>query len=252
MSKTKAILLSAVAGLGLTAAANAAPIINTRLTLLDSTTQVELPKTGSTYLLTPGQHFLVQLGATIQPGTENVTDSLTGRAAATRNQPLGIQNLTVDILGNANVHPVNDGTGNWQGYTDLTPDAFAYGAQPITDSTADADALPFDLSGAGFANNGAFTTGTTATSLAKAQYGVTGKTVEYIAGEYVATGSGTLSVVKQAVNVYAENSGNNNNLDAVDNTANTNNTSVQVQVPEPASLGLLSLVGLAFGRRRRA
>jgi len=262
MRKTKAILFGAVAGLGLTAAVQAAPIVNTRLTLLTVDTgsgSTVIPVSGDgKYHLNVGQHFLLQLGSTITPGTENLTDTATGRATVTRNQPLGIQNMTVDILASSHVAPVNAGDGTWSGYAPIPgsqaeADGFTYASQPIGDSNKDADALPFDLPGAGFANN-SLTTGTTAASLGKAQYGVTGKTVEYLLGEFAVTDAvgGTISVAPQAVNAFVENAGNNNNLDAVDNTANALGTSVQIIVPEPASLGLLGLVGLAFGRRRRA
>jgi hypothetical protein len=254
MSKTKAILLSAVAGLGLSATVNAAPIVTTRLTLLetDGTTVIN-PSSPGVYNLPSGKHFLVQLGAAITPGTENFTDSGSSRATVTRNQPLGIAVLAVDILGSAAVSPVND-AGSWKSYTDLTPDGLAYSSQPVGDSNADADALPFDVPGAGFANT-SLSTGTSLALMSKTQYGVATHPLDYVAGEFVANATGTISTVKQALNVFADAAANNNNLDAPDDIANMSNTSIQVNVapiPEPASLGLLSLVGLAIGRRRRA
>jgi hypothetical protein len=259
MRKTHAILFGAIAGLGLTAAVNAAPIVNTRLSLytVDSGSGSNLiaPGAGGVYSLSAGQHFLVMLGADITPGTENFTDSGTGRATLTRNKPLGIQNLTADIRGSGvtAVTPVAT-SGQWANYLDQTPDGLGYPFVNVNDSNGDGKP---DASGAGFQYSGTFAANSTAT-LNKFQYGATTAatpTTDFLWGEFVANGNGTINVVPALTNVYQDDAANNNNFIAVDATAQTVGTSVTIQtgpVPEPASLGLLSLVGLALGRRRRA
>jgi hypothetical protein len=251
MSKRAVVFAAALAACGLAAEADAAPVVDLTLTLLAPDGYVIQPSVGPNGYqpMSPGTHFFVMLGAKIRAGTENFTDSSTGRATATRNQPLGIQNLTVDLLGDSFVHPVATG-GLWSNYTDLTPDALAYAFTPVND--ANGDTYP-DAPGAGFANLGAFSTGTTATSLSKVQYGVTGKTTDYVYGEFFTNfGFGTIRAVPRAVNVYAEDPNNTaNNLVALDNLANSNGLTAVIYPPEPGCLGALALPAVALVRRRR-
>ena len=99
--KTKTMLLSAIAALGLANAAHASPMPIVNLNLIldqatvdpingDSDSGIPVPQYDGVDRVDPGSKFFVILEAGITPGTENYTGTQSARSTATRNKPLGI------------------------------------------------------------------------------------------------------------------------------------------------------------------
>jgi len=263
--------MGAVAAMGLTAAVEAAPIVTLRLALFqalpdDTNTGIPVPQVGGVYQLTQGDKFYVQLQAGVDLGTANRTDSGSGRVVGTRNKPLGIASLTADIKSTGSVNlivPINNGSGQWLNYTDLTPEGAGFPSTNVNDRDADTDD---DVAGAGYGLT-FLTTGTTNAALAKVQYGVDPAEVgaqgvnngpmPLVEGEYIASGAGPagLQTAFLANNIYVDAAANDATLTTQSNVpVNEVNANVAIQVapvPEPASLGLLAMSGLGLIRRRR-
>jgi len=293
---TKALLVGAVAGLGLVgyaSQANAAPIVDVRLVLeqatpdsgspsdptLDTNSHVPVPQVGGVYQLAPGQRFYVSVGFAIETGTENRTGTQTTRSSATRDKPLGLGAFNLNILSPSNglVKPINNsgttasggqwnfgadqGSGAGQG-ADLTTDGYGSNLANVADQNA--DGVP-DVAGSGFADTNSIVGVSTATSLARMEYGddISSGTVGtnhgtpalYQQGEFQvvndAAGTGNLLTQWLASNQYSDPGTNNNLASSALPSANVNMANVALAVPEPASLGLLGLLGLALGRKRR-
>ena len=226
-------LLGGVASAALmaaTASVNAA-IVQTSLKLTDDA-GAELPKIGEIYQIPVGTTFNVVLGG--QVNQPNMTDQARTNVAL-RNQPLGLQNLTVDIIsqGAGKVTPVAAaGTTQWDDsgagvYTDLTTDVVGYPFVNLIDRNGDGNV---DVAGAGFNHQG-FALGTTGV-LPRYQYGATGQ-MDFLQGDFRATTAGavTLRTSASSANVYVDPAtGGANDVQAQDLLGTVVNGTIQINV----------------------
>ncbi|HYO07675.1 MAG TPA: hypothetical protein VER17_01765, partial [Tepidisphaeraceae bacterium] len=173
------------------------------LSLVDANGAAIAPTSSGTWSIKQGTTFRVVASALVT--SPNKTHSARS-VSALRNQPLGVENLAVDILSSASkvADPVAQAAQpvpQWSGYDDLTPHAFGYPWVNLLDSGKDGD---LDVMGAGMVNT-TFTLGTT-TALPRFQYGATGSPTQIFSGLYRANTNGTtkLSTKVVSANVYAD------------------------------------------------
>jgi uncharacterized protein (DUF2141 family) len=214
--------------------------VTTTLTLLDSNGTPLTQSGANSWNIQLGTTFRVVLNATVtSPNMTNASRS----DASLRNLPLGIENLTTDIIssGTQIVDPVADTSNSpprWVGFTDLTPDSVAYSFTNLVDRGGDGD---LDVANTGMAIL-SFSIPSTG-ALPKFQYGAAASGVgappmQIVLGEYKATGIGTTSLSTQmnTVNVFAD-TDPDVAVTAVSALANSVNGSITINVAAaPASV----------------
>jgi hypothetical protein len=276
--------LAAAAVLGLASTSQAAPLLSLNMTLLDAT-NAPLPNSGGVYTMVPGQSFRVLVSATVtnpEATTAAHTDVNSGDPIPAIK--LGIQNLTFNI-GSAgptgNLVPAATPSTTWSLNGTATianrlavPAGINFSATNLVDCGVDGRSGSqggvgdgdLDPAGAGFNNSVlSYDDGTLAgvqglqNGLLAADKGASnpGDQVNIIRGGFTAQASGSLLIFIGAANYYADalNATDPNKLQAIAfPAANITLPTIQVVVPEPATLGIagMGIFGLLGARRRRA
>jgi len=232
------------------ASTGSAASISTQIVLLDEF-DVQLPHVGSVWTVPKGTTFRVQLqGAVLSP---NVTDQSTTRAAALRGQPLGLNNLTGQLVtsGVNVVNPVGDNSTNpatWVGFTE------AIGAGiPASVNLNDVDA-DGDLDADGAATASIQTVVSSAANLASAQLGaLSANPVPFFEGQYFAAnfGSTLLSFIPQTSLVFTDPAASSTAVQAVSAAVTGGPITINVPAPEPSSFALAGLAFAGMGLLRR-
>jgi hypothetical protein len=258
MRKFKSILAMVVlAGAGMAAQANAAAItLNLRI---QSIAGVDLVPVSGVYQLTPNTDYAVVLSATVT--SPNLGEASHGTMAS---QPLGIQTFTADLItsGTNNAFVPVGGAGSpppWTGpafnfgSNDIRGDGLVYSPINVLNKDGDSD---LDVGGAGMVNVAtSVAVNANASTRALVQYGVNGNN-DLIVGVYHTNASGTGALLTNLTGavVYTDPAdlAPAQNLGSQDVLSGSTNGSINFTiVPEPGSIGLMSIAGLGLLARRR-
>lgn len=259
MKRSKLLAMAAGIGLALGSFAQAASI-SVFFHLNDSSGTPITPDSTDHYTVASGSNFQVVLVATVN--SPNLTEA-SGRNASNNSKPLGIQNLSVNILTPATVGiavPIS-ASGQWQNYSDLTTDGLGVASVNVLDKDSDTD---LDVAQAGILNNTlSLATNANATALRKVSYGAVGATdvagpLELVLGDYHLNSGLPVTITAQGVvaNVFRDpDSSENSNAAALAVTDVLSTLDIHpifINVPEPTTVGMLGLglLGLAARRRR--